>query len=220
MICASVIEKTVAAMARTANRVDADVVELRLDCLNDWSSLKKLLSIKKPIIATCMPAWEGGRFKGTEQQRVKILDDALMFASYLTIELQTSSRMRDKLVKAAKERNVTVIVAYHDFTKTPSKKRIEGIIAREARIGGIAKVAFMAKSMNDVLTLLNVLAEKKQCVQVIALSLGSFGRVSRILGPLLGSYLTYGSVSNGKEAGPGQLTVAELRQINSILERK
>jgi len=220
MICASVIEKSVGAMVRTANSVDADVVELRLDSLNDARGLEKFLSIKKPVIATCMPSWEGGRFKGTEQQRIKILEDALLFASYITIELRTVPRLRNKLVKAAKERNVNVIVAYHDFAKTPSKKRIEGIIAREMRIGDIAKVAFMPKDVNDVLTLLNVLSEKKQCVQVIALSMGPVGRISRILGPLLGSYLTYGSVSKSRSAGPGQMTVSELHEIFSILKRK
>jgi 3-dehydroquinate dehydratase type I len=220
MICASVTDKTVAAMVRTANRVNADVVELRLDYLKDSSRIEKLSSIKKPVIATCMPVWEGGRFKGTESQRIKVLEDALSFASYVTIELKTAPHLRARIIKASKIRNVTVIVAFHDFSKTPSKRSVESIIARELQIGDIAKVAFTSKDAKDVLTLMNVLAEKKPCLQVIALSLGSLGRISRVLGPMLGSYLTYGSVSKNRQAGPGQMTVSELKEIFIILGRK
>ncbi|MBM3309409.1 MAG: type I 3-dehydroquinate dehydratase [Candidatus Altiarchaeales archaeon] len=219
MICASLTEKTVSGMIKAGNKTKADLVEVRLDFLQDFNNLGRLALIRKPIIATCMPKWEGGRFKGTERQRIKLLEETLGFAGYLTIELKARQSDRDGLTKKARKRKVKVIVACHDFKKTPSKKDIASVIKKELSIGDFAKIACMPKSMADVLNLVSVLSESKNKSRIIALSMGKLGRVSRIICPLLGSFLTYGSVSKGKEAGPGQLTVDELRQIFTALSR-
>jgi len=219
MICASLTEKTVDGMVKVAGKTKADLVEVRLDFLQNFSDLSKLALIKKPVIATCMPKWEGGKFKGSEKQRIGILEKTLDFASYITIELKAKANARNKLLKKARERKVKVIVAFHDFKKTPSMKEIAGIIRKELFIGDFAKIACMPESMVDVLTLINVLSESKEKNKIIVLSMGKIGRISRILCPLLGSFLTYGSVSKGREAGPGQLTVDELRKALSTLSR-
>lgn len=220
MICASITEKTVDLMVKFGNKSKADLVELRLDCLKNFDGLEKLGKIKKPMIATCMPKWEGGLFNGTEKQRLRILEETLDFASYVTIELKTKPDARNRLIKKAKKKKVKVIVAYHDFRKTPPKKEILKIINEEKTLGDIAKVAFMPRSHDDVLNLINILVEKKPQTKIIALSMGKLGRISRLLGPLLGSYLTYASVSKEKRSAPGQLTVDELREMLSIIKTK
>jgi 3-dehydroquinate dehydratase len=47
--------------------------------------------------------------------------------------------------------------------------------------------------------------------------MGEKGRISRVMAPLLGSYLSYASLDTGAESAPGQLTIAEMRQIQEIL---
>ena len=219
MICASITEKTITSMVRIANKVNADLVELRLDFLRKFDKLDKISKIKKPVIATCMPVWEGGRFKKSEEKRIKILKQSLDFVNYVTIELKTKPFLQSKLIKKARRKKVKVIVAFHNFEKTPSKNEILKIIDKEKKIGDIAKVAFMPKNNLDVLNLMNALLTRKK-TKVIALSMGKLGRVSRVLAPIFGSYLTYGSVSRGREAGPGQLTVDELTSILSTFNRK
>jgi 3-dehydroquinate dehydratase-1 len=219
MICASLTEKTVEEMVRSGNKTKADLVEVRLDFLQDYSNLSRLALIKKPVIATCMPVWEGGRFKGSESQRLRLLEASLDFAKYVSIEFKTNAFARNKLLKKAREKKVKTIIAFHNFKKTPSRNELLQIIKKEFSIGDFAKIACMPKNMVDVLNLVNVLSESKNKSRIIALSMGKLGRVSRIICPLLGSFLTYGSVSKGREAGPGQLTVDELRHIFLTLSR-
>jgi 3-dehydroquinate dehydratase type I len=54
--------------------------------------------------------------------------------------------------------------------------------------------------------------------QIIGVSMGKIGRITRILGPQVGSYLTYASLERGKESADGQLTIAETKTIWEILQ--
>ncbi|OYT42546.1 MAG: type I 3-dehydroquinate dehydratase [Candidatus Altiarchaeales archaeon ex4484_43] len=222
MICASIIESGIGSMVNIANSIDSDIIELRLDCLSEFSGLEKLKDIRKEKIVTCMPSWEGGNFGGQEGERFEILNKAIGFAEFVTIELRAKKKYRDELIKRAKEIGVKVIIAYHDFDSTPERKEIMKILNRERDSrADIAKVAFMANDYKDVLNLMQVLVDKnldeKFGIPIIALSMGKPGRISRVLAPLLGSYLTFASVERGRESAEGQLTVNELRKILKIL---
>ncbi len=213
MICASVAESTCKAMAERARSCACDIVELRLDFLSEPFNPKAFSQLGKPVIATCMPAWEGGGFTGTEGERAILLEKALSFADYITVELKTEPEKRDSLIRQAKKRKVKVIVAYHDFKKTPAPGEIRGILADEESCGAdVAKIAFTAKDEDDVLRTLHPLVEENQ-IPVIPISMGDKGKASRVLGPLLGAYLTYGFPDGGQPAGPGQMSVGELKSI-------
>src|ERR1700682_2216400 len=56
--------------------VDADMVELRLDSVSDPNVAGALAGRRRPVIVTCRPTWEGGRFAGSEDERRRILADA------------------------------------------------------------------------------------------------------------------------------------------------
>lgn len=207
-------------MVKIANSVDSNLVELRLDYLDNFLEIGKLKKIKKPRISTCMPVWEGGKFKGSENERAEILLSAIEFSNYVTIELRTRKSLRDPLIKKAKERGVKVIVSYHDFNSTPEKKEIMKIIKKEHSAGAdIAKVAFMPKNYADVLNAMYALVENKLKIPVIAISMGKIGKISRVIAPALGSYMAYASAGKGKESAEGQLTVKELKEVLKILER-
>jgi len=47
--------------------------------------------------------------------------------------------------------------------------------------------------------------------------MGEAGVISRILSPLFGGEFTYASTKTGSESAPGQLTIAELREIYRVL---
>jgi len=47
----------------------ADVVELRLDTVDRPDVAGALQGRPKPVIVTCRAAWEGGHFKGSEEER-------------------------------------------------------------------------------------------------------------------------------------------------------
>jgi 3-dehydroquinate dehydratase type I len=220
MICTSIVEQDIDSMVNRANSAETEIVELRLDYLKDFSALEKVKGIKKRKIVTCMPSWEGGKFRGKEGERLEILNKAVRSAEFVTLELRMERKCRDGLIKSAKESGAKVIVAYHDFKSTPERNEIIRILNDEKNSkADIAKVAFMANNYEDVLDLMQVLVDKKSelGIPIIAISMGHFGRISRILSPLLGSYLTFASAGKGKESAEGQLTAEELQKILEIL---
>jgi 3-dehydroquinate dehydratase type I len=223
MICVSIVAPDVASMVAAANAAPTDIVELRLDALSGFSDLSFLKKIKKKKIVACMPSWEGGLFSGSEAERVRILHDVLPFSDYVAIELRTEKALLDVLLRDARAAGVEIIIAYHDFKSTPSKEKIISILNDEKSAGaGIAKVAFMAKDDVDVLRLMQALVEKRDDsvfkLPIIAVSMGEAGKISRVVAPLLGAYLTYASPSKGKESAPGQLSFDEVNKILSVVE--
>ncbi len=233
MICTAITESTIDSMVRIANSTDSDLAELRLDYLDDFSEIEKIRNIRKPKISTCMPVWEGGRFKGSEKERIEILLSAIEFSDYsrikssklrnevsdyITIELRTRKSLRDRLIKKAKETGVKVIISYHDFNSTPERKETLKILKKERAAGAdIAKISFMPKNYADVVNTMYTLVGNNLEIPIIAVSMGRLGRISRILAPVFGSYLTYASAGKGKESAEGQLTVKELKNILKIL---
>jgi 3-dehydroquinate dehydratase type I len=221
MICASITEPFYKNMIEAANFSSADMVEIRLDCLEKYTGAEKLSEITKPLIVTCMPESEGGKFSGTEEERTKILFEAVQYADYVSLELSTKKEARERIMYEARTRDTKVIATYHDHKITPKNKEIKEILKKEKKTGAdIAKVAFRANDYGDVMNLMNVLLENDVGIPIIAVSMGEYGKISRILGPLLGSYLTFASPAKGQDAAPGQLTVEELHTVFDMLGRK
>lgn len=46
--------------------------------------------------------------------------------------------------------------------------------------------------------------------------MGEHGVISRLLSPKFGGFLTFGSLAPGKESAPGQLTIADLKNIYGL----
>jgi 3-dehydroquinate dehydratase type I len=221
MICASITEPVLKNMIDAANYSSADMLEIRLDCLEKYAGADLLRKITKPLIVSCMPASEGGKFSGTEEERINILFEAVQYADYVSLELSTKKELRERIIYEARIRDTKIIATYHDHKKTPKIKEIKEILKKEKKMGAdIAKVAFQAKDYGDVMTLMGVLLENDVGIPIIAISMGEYGKISRILGPLLGSYLTFASPAKGQEAAPGQLTVEELHTVFDMLNRK
>ena len=95
MIAAVIAEKNVSDAIRGIKKnYDSDMIELRLDYIENLSlkSIKEMLdSSKRPIIATCRKKGEGGKFNGKEDEKLKILEEAIdCGAKYADIELSSN----------------------------------------------------------------------------------------------------------------------------------
>ena len=70
MLCVTVTAPTTAELRRRRDEVaGADMVELRLDAVSDPNVAGALEGRRLPVIVTCRPAWEGGQFRGSEEER-------------------------------------------------------------------------------------------------------------------------------------------------------
>src|SRR5881394_3513413 len=88
LLCVTVTGATTAELCRKRDAVaDADLIELRLDTVSDPSAAGALAGRRRPVIVTCRPEWEGGEFKGSEEERRRILADAIdLGADYVDLE--------------------------------------------------------------------------------------------------------------------------------------
>ncbi len=192
----------------------ADLIELRIDGIKNPTPelVSEIIDeINFPTIATNRLEAEGGFFKGSEEERIGILEEAAKKADYVDIELQTKKEDIEKITsKKAKS-----IISYHNFNKTPSLDEILEIINKEKELGDIAKVALMPNSLEDTLTVLTVLS---YCEDTIAISMGDIGSYTRVIASKFNAPITF-AVSNDTTA-PGQIDIETMKLLlhNDLIE--
>jgi 3-dehydroquinate dehydratase type I len=200
----------------------ADILELRIDGIRKVD-LKKLLAGRKgELIVTNRVKEEGGAFIGGEQERVALLTKAVALGSeYVDLEIRTEEALVLKLKKKieAYHGRTRLILSYHNLERTPSLKDLRKKIEEGQKAGAdIIKIVPRAKQMEDNLQVLSLIPyANKKGMQIIAFCLGDLGKISRIMAPLLGSYLSYASLTKGEESAPGQMTIGEFKQIFRML---
>jgi len=202
-----------------ANKL-ADLIELRLDCLNNPSSgnIKALVKkSKKPVIATCRFKGEGGEFRGTEIEKSALLEDAIQAgAKYVDLELSMHADLRDYLAGLG----ARVILSHHDFEDTPLLSHLSNLFDRmqQQRPKAFAfKIVTFARDFEDnarTLMLSQMAAAKK--LNLISFCMGDLGKASRILAPAYGGFAFFGSLSEKKNSAPGQITVEDLKKFGLV----
>jgi 3-dehydroquinate dehydratase type I len=199
----------------------ADLIEVRLDCLESHSELADVAAHgKTPKIATNKLRSSQGRFSGTEteQQRV-LLTAAKNGFEFVDVEL-TSPKLKD-IVREVKALGVKQIVSFHDFTKSLSLPELNRILEREIASGAdVCKIVTTAQRIEDNLTVLNFTSAACRRTKVACFAMGELGRVSRLLSPLFGGYFTFASLERGAETAAGQMTAQEMRAAYELLGLK
>jgi len=201
----------------------ADVVELRIDFIRNVN-LGKLLSAKNSkILVTARKKDEGGNFEGDEKERFSLLSKAIILrADFVDIELSTDETFTKKLLEDIKKYGdqTKLIVSHHDFNGTPSESKLQNIFNECVDRGAhIVKIATFANSAEDNLKILKLISYAKKTNQkIITLCMGEKGKISRVMAPYFGSYLSFASLEKGAESAPGQLTIGEMREIFRILK--
>lgn len=191
------------------------ILELRIDLVGSlWVNV--VSKIKTDWIATCRRRDQGGDWSGSETDRINILMEAIRHGAKF-IDIEDSTDGLHELVEMFKSMGVLVIVSHHDFNNTPEFNRMVDIVKREIEFGAdIWKIATTANSLTDCLNVLKLLKLFRN-IPGIALAMGSYGVLSRVLSPLLNGFLTYASIEKGDESAPGQLTVSELLEIYRLI---
>lgn len=217
----AVISHSPMEQAKAAHLQGADILEIRLDLLGikDTRSALELITALKaevnlPCIATNRLQTDGGKWEGSEEERIQLLLDALPVVDAVDVELAVAIVPKKKLIARAHELGKKVIISHHDFTSTPSMEEVRNILGMAWRCGGdIAKFAAKANSPEDTINLLQLTYEATRPVCMIAM--GDLGKHTRVIAPFYGSVLTYGTV--GEAVAPGQLSIAELRRTMKVL---
>lgn len=197
---------------RKAASLGAGLLELRVDTfasfdgrlLASFEKLKKLTGL--PILLTIRSVREGGRAELSDRDRAQLFLRLMPFADLVDIEL-SSGRILETVVNSAKRAKKRVIVSHHDFESTPGEKKLRKIteLARKAGADTV-KIASMVNSQSDLRRLAALLCSQDS---MIVIGMGPLGKPSRVFFPLLGSLITYGSIT--KSTAPGQMSLKEMR---------
>ncbi len=210
MICVPIIRNSFDSALKLANKaikLGADILELRIDALDnpDSDKIQNLIdNIDHRFIATNRMREEGGFFKGSELERTEILVEVAEMVDFIDIELQTEVKYRSKVIKSS----LSSIISYHDFDKTPNMTELLNVVEKGKELGDIAKFAVMPRNIHDTLTVLEVLSRVNN---TIGISMGDLGKYTRVVAPLFGSPLTFASVDY--ESAPGQLDIQTTRKF-------
>jgi 3-dehydroquinate dehydratase type I len=225
-ICVSILPKTkqeALHLIEMAEKAEADLIEIRLDCLENLQNLADLATQgKTPRIATNKPLSRQGMFSGTENERLQtLLDAADSGFEYVDIELSTTRL--EELVREIKARGAKAIVSFHDYSSTPSSSELDSILRREVDSGAdVCKIVTTARQIEDNLTILNFTstASVSSKIGIVCFAMGELGKLSRLITPLMGGFFTFASLERGRETANGQMSIQEMKAAYKILGLK
>jgi shikimate dehydrogenase/3-dehydroquinate dehydratase type I len=240
MICIPITAKTNKEALQEIQRscLIADFIELRMDLIADGNLADLIPAIRNTtgsikIIVTCRKKEEAlsanelpvakSIIKDKEIGKMDLLKKAIeMKADFVDIELAEGKAAIGELRNyCAKLGGVTgIIVSYHDIKKTPSLTKLKEIFHQSMENGAaVVKIVTFAKSAEDNLKVLGMIPyAQKHSQEIIAMCMGAEGRISRVVAPFLGAYLSFAALEPGTQSAPGQLTVRQMRQINNLVK--
>ena len=200
---------------------ESDYAELRLDFLKP-SRIPFCLTLAKKYLDRCIctlrPITEGGRFTGTEKERILILKLIAEFDPYLLdIEYNTLKNSQE-LQKYLSSRKSNILVSWHNFVKTPDEQYLKVMLKKMSKFSKNIKIVTTARSIRDTIQILSLYKIKTKRINLVSFAMGDYGRVSRILCTKLGSPYTY--VSLGKPVAPGQFSLKEMKDIQRLEDKK
>ena len=183
----------------------ADLVELRLDYINDPANLKRLIADRPcPVVITCRRKRDGGKYKGSEEERLILLRSAIAEGvEYVDLE-------EDVAAQVPRFGNTRRIISLHDFRKTPDD--LEEIHRRLSQLDpDVIKICTMANNPGDNLRMLRLVEKSK--LPTVGLCMGDMGLPSRILAGRFGAPFTYATFSHERALAPGQLSFEQMKNV-------
>jgi 3-dehydroquinate dehydratase/shikimate dehydrogenase len=165
---------------------DADLIELRLDTVSDPDVAGALQGRRHPVIVTCRPTWEGGDFKGGEEERKRILAKALSLGAEY-VDLEWRARFDDLIAQDAGRR---IVLSAHDYLGVPSDLTAR-VHAMRSTGAEVIKIAATLSSLSDCVPLLDLGAQSGRQGGLVVIGMGPYGLSTRVLAGRFGSVWTY-----------------------------
>lgn len=201
-----------------AEQAHADLIEVRLDCLEISRKLSDIsASTKIPLIATNKLQSEKGYFSGTETERQQTL---LLVAKcgFEYIDVNLSSPKHKETMSQLKQLEAKTIVSYHKFDGVLSVSGMEKVLDEEIASGAsICKIVTTAKHVEDNLPALSFVSFASRKAHLVCFCMSEHGKISRLLSPVFGASFTFASIEQGSETAAGQMSISEMRTAYGLL---
>lgn len=164
------------------------------------------------VLATCRRHQNHGRFNGSIEEQLKILEGAVG-AGAQAVDLEIESAENVVARTQSLRLQSTFIVSYHNFETTPF---LDPVLRRMMKVGADAyKVVTTARKPSDIVRVL-ALAKAHAKVPLILLAMGETGFPTRILSPAMGGLYTYAAPASSEGTAAGQVGARVLRHLYRI----
>jgi 3-dehydroquinate dehydratase-1 len=209
-----------------------DVLEWRVDFFEKIHDVALVISastaIKKaangiPLLFTRRSTIEGGEKIALSEDQVIAMYAAVCESK--TIDLIDYEMANDaanilRVRDTAKASGIKLILSFHNFNYTPGLDTLAAKFLTAEQLGAdVAKVAVMPRDLGDVLTLLSATREasKKLPIPLISMSMGPLGVITRMVGGVFGSAMTF--AVGASSSAPGQVPIEDLDTVLAILRK-
>jgi 3-dehydroquinate dehydratase/shikimate dehydrogenase len=182
-----------------------DLIELCLDHFINEPNVGELIKmVDKPIMVSCRSEKEGGSWKGTEQQRIQLLREAIVAGpAYVELDLDIAN----SIPRFGKTQRV---VSFTSLNRPLTK--IDEVFEQcwKAK-ADIVKFTWLTEDMDAAWPLLAAVTQQRE-VPIVGIGIGRSGLTFSLLGRKYGSPWIYAALERGMEAYPKQPTVWQLKE--------
>ncbi|HEV8068235.1 MAG TPA: type I 3-dehydroquinate dehydratase [Planctomycetaceae bacterium] len=207
MLCISVapVSRSLAKadLLNAANQ--CDLVELCVDHFLKEPDVGDLVKgIPKPILIACRRAQDGGKFDGTDDERMLLLRQAIVAGpEYIELDLEAAAKV-PRFGKVKRLIDVTSLSGPPD--------NLDAIFEEAATVHADAiKFAWPTPTFEAAWPLIKLLSQKRS-LPVVGLGIGRASLTLALLGKMLEAPWSYAALEKGLESVPGQPTVADLKE--------
>ncbi|HXY35419.1 MAG TPA: type I 3-dehydroquinate dehydratase [Planctomycetaceae bacterium] len=207
MLCISVapVSRSLAKadLLNAANQ--CDLVEFCIDHFIKEPDVGDLVKgISKPILIACRRAQDGGKFEGTDEERMLLLRQAIVASpEYIELDLEAAAKV-PRFGKTKRLIDVTSLSGPPDD--------LDAIFEEAAKVqaDGI-KFSWPTPTFEAAWPLIKLLS-KKGALGVVGLGIGKASVTVTLVGKMLEAPWSYAALEKGLESVPGQPTVSELKE--------
>ncbi len=204
--------------AREAAESGESFLEFRLDYLarpaQGIDVLRRFLKQNPDscILATCRRHQNHGRFNGSIEEQIRILEAAIEGgARAVDVEIESAEQAPDRLEDLRSR--ALVIVSYHNYSGTPA---VEVVLRRLTRIpADVYKLVTQAQKPSDSFRVLSLVRSHPR-TPLIVLAMGEVGFPTRVLSTALGGLSTYAAPQSAEGTASGQVSARRLRNLYHI----
>lgn len=200
--------------------IACDVLEIRLDLMGQEAErwLREQSDAPRrmpPILLTLRSVREGGRFDGSDSERIARYTALLPFVAAVDVELESPAFA--EVCAAAHAMRRCVIGSFHDFSETPPDARLRALLDHGRRAGAdIVKIATWTGNEKEIARLAALLGSHGTKSPLALMGMGPFGPDSRLRLAAAGSVLVYGFLDEPN--APGQPSgVALVRNLSDAM---
>lgn len=203
----------------------AKMLEWRLDFfegLGDPERIRKVLEAlgafceNTLLLTTVRTRHQGGNALLTEQELIRTYELLAESGTVDLIDVEFFELSQPaKAIRQIQQQGVLAVTSHHDFGETPDYGVMMALLEQMERGGAdLVKLAVMPRAASDVLELLRATVdffEEHEETPVISMSMGHMGLVSRAVGEIFGSCVTFAAMEGA--SAPGQPAAEELEKV-------